>query len=80
MQYVIYDSKNTGFAVNSLMEGWIFTTLLSAATRFDSESEAKEVRKKYYGTCVGLQINSIRPPDRHARQHLHGPDCTPACG
>jgi hypothetical protein len=53
MKYVICDPARSdkelpGFAVNDPLEGWTFTYLLSHATRFDSEDEARKALNAHY--------------------------------
>ncbi len=52
-KFVIVDPARSteeyvGFAMNSPIEGWVFTTMLSLATRFDSEETAKKAIKAHY--------------------------------
>ena len=45
-----------GFAVNNPIEGWIFTVLESAATRFDTVQEAEKIIKVYYAGDSNLIV------------------------
>ncbi len=52
-KFVIVDPPRSteeyvGFAMNSPIEGWIFTTMLSIATRFNSEEAALKAIKAHY--------------------------------
>jgi hypothetical protein len=54
MKWIIVDrySNDKGYGFNSPIEGWIFTILKSAATRFNSKQEAQEAIKKHYPRLV----------------------------
>jgi hypothetical protein len=65
VKYVITDPARSaedmpGFAMDSPIEGWIFTWLLSAATRFSTEQEAEEAIKRHYPGDKGKGL-LVRP-------------------
>jgi len=61
MKYVICDparsgKEQSGYAVNDPLEGWIFTILLSAATRFDSADEAERAICNHHRGEIGSDL------------------------
>jgi hypothetical protein len=63
MKFVIVDrySKQKGYAYESPLEGWIFTTLISTAKRFNTRNEAQEVIKIHYKRIAQyLKVEMVR--------------------
>lgn len=58
--FVIYDEWDDGYAMNSPLEGWIFTVLLSAATKFDTKEEAEKAIATHYNYHSGVRL-VVRP-------------------
>lgn len=47
-KYLIRDAGGGGWAYNDPIEGWIFTTMQYAATKFDSRKAAKAAIREHY--------------------------------
>lgn len=62
------DAEPVGYAFLSPMEGPIFTTILSAATKFDTLEQAEKVLADKYGDDRRLKIlPAIYPGDKTAQ-------------
>lgn len=66
--FIIYDENNEGYAYNSPLEGWIFSTLPNMATTFKTKQAAQEAvrlhyiqdKKQYYVNRTKLVIKEIK--------------------
>jgi hypothetical protein len=61
MPFVVYDQLNDGYVLRSVMDGWVFTYLLSAATRFETKAEALAVVREHYSDVRGRLVIEEQP-------------------
>jgi hypothetical protein len=59
-KYLIQDPDRGGFAKNDPIEGWIFTVLEAAATRFDSFEEAGKIADQHYNPGRKVRVRIIK--------------------
>ena len=64
IKYVICDpardaEEMPGYGFHSPIEGWIFTYLLAAATRFDSREHAENAMRRHYSQHPQLLVTPV---------------------